>query len=229
MEYLYNFNGNKLTLNEFKDKIIYDYIHTNKLKKELKSIYQVSEVTLGKVLKGVKKEYCECLKCGEKNYNAFYKNTKAICKTCISNYNTMKYINLSENKKNDLLIKQKKWQNNNLIRVRILAAKHRAIRKKIPFDIDEEFINELLIKQNFKCKYSNLELELEFGNDDNRVSPNTISIDRVNSDLGYVKNNVVLVSAIVNTMKNEFSEEEFLNTVNLICENSKKKFSPPSK
>lgn len=37
---------------------------------------------------------------------------------------------------------------NNLIKVRVLAAKHRAKRKNIDFDIDEEYISFLLEKQN---------------------------------------------------------------------------------
>jgi hypothetical protein len=42
------------------------------------------------------------------------------------------------------------------------------------------------------------------------MNTNTLSIDRINSNLGYLKDNIVLVTAIVNSMKNELSEENFL-------------------
>jgi len=40
--------------------------------------------------------------------------------------------------------------------------------------------------------------------------PNLISIDRVNSDLGYSKNNVVLSRWVINHVKNSLSKDEFL-------------------
>ena len=56
----------------------------------------------------------------------------------------------------------------------------------------------------------------------NFTNPTTISIERKDSKLGYTKTNVVLVTAIVNSMKNDYSEEDFINTINLITKNYKK-------
>lgn len=219
MEYIYNFNGKKMTLNEFKDDIINDYVNTSKTKKELQQIYPVSKVTLSKILKNLKKKYCECYKCGEKELTEFYNTNKVLCKKCISDNNANNYINLPENKKIDKLIKQKTWQTNNIIKVRVLAAKHRAKRKNLDFDIDEEYIKIKLIEQNYKCKYTNVDLELTIGSDDNNMNPNTLSIDRINPNLGYIKNNIALVSAIVNSMKNDLTESSFLDVINLIQKN----------
>jgi len=218
MEHIYNFKGKRMTLNEFKEDIINDYINTKKTKKELHKIYPVSTVILSKVLKGVKKEYCECLKCGNKITDDFYPNNKSLCKICISSANKNGYKNLSENEKTVKINKQKNWINNNIIKVRVLAAKHRAIRKKITFDIDDEFINELFEKQNGLCKYSGVLLDTTTTGDNNQMNINSLSIDRIDSNKGYTKDNVVLVSAIVNTMKNDLSENEFLKTINKICE-----------
>lgn len=218
MEYIYNFNGNNMTLNEFKDDIINDYINTNKTKAELKQIYPVSTVTIGKILKGIKKEYCECLKCGNINKDNFYPKNKALCKQCKSVVNKIDYNNLPKDKKNQKLSQQKNWAKNNLIKVRVLAAKHRALRKNIEFDIDVDFIHSLLKKQNGLCKYSGVLLDIDNtnGDNDNRININTLSIDRVDSSKGYTKDNVVLVTAIVNSMKNDLSENEFIKIIKKI-------------
>jgi hypothetical protein len=224
MEHIYNFNGKYVTLNDIKDDIIKDWVTTNKQKKEIHKIYPVSTTTLAKVLKGIKKQYCECVKCGEKDPQKFRETNKIQCKSCYSKSNSNYYENLPEEKKKEKINNQKKWQNNNIIKVRILGAKHRAKRKNIEFNIDEDYINELLIKQNYRCTYTNTELELKMGSDDMFINPNTISIDRINPKLGYTKNNVALVTGIVNHMKNELSETSFLEVINLIQKNYKKNF-----
>jgi hypothetical protein len=218
MQYIYNFNGNRMTLNEFKNDIINDYINTNKTKGELKGIYPVSIVTLGKILKGVKKEYCECLECGNKNKIDFYPSNKSLCKKCKSISNKDEYSNLSLDKKNKKLNKQKNWAKNNIIKIRVLAAKHRAIRKNIEFDIDVNFIHELLKKQNGLCKYTGVLLDINNvdTNNNSHMNINSLSIDRIDSSKGYTKDNVVLVTAIVNSMKNDLSENEFIKIIKKI-------------
>ena len=218
MEYIYNFNGKRLALNEFKKDIINDYVNTNKTKKDLIKIYPVGVVTLGRILKGIKKEYCECSICGVDNISEFYKTNRSVCKKCISKISGDKYRNLSVGDKKLYINKQIKWGSNNLIKIRVLAAKHRAKKKKIAFDIDEAFINELLVKQNGLCKYSGVLLDINsIGGVKTQMNINSLSIDRINSDKGYTKDNVVLVSAIVNTMKSDLTEKEFLSVINNIC------------
>lgn len=109
-----------------------------------------------------------------------------------------------------------------LIKVRILAAKHRAIRKNIEFDIDVDFIYSLLKKQNGLCKYSGTLLDIDNTNVDNinHFNINTLSIDRIDSSKGYTKDNVVLVTAIVNSMKNDLSENEFIKIIKKIFEHN---------
>ena len=57
------------------------------------------------------------------------------------------------------------------------------------------------------------------------INPNTISIERIDSNKGYTKDNVVLVAGIVNSMKNDLSQDEFIKTINLICKNFPGNFS----
>ena len=68
------------------------------------------------------------------------------------------------------------------------------------------------------CKYSGVLLDIDNtnGDNDNRININTLSIDRLDSSKGYTKDNVVLVTAIVNSMKNDLSENEFIKIIKKI-------------
>ncbi len=46
-----------------------------------------------------------------------------------------------------------------------------------------------------------------------------ISIDRINSDLGYTKNNIQLVSAMINRMKSDLTSKEFIDFCSIISNN----------
>lgn len=161
--------------------------------------------------------------CGEKEPEKFYVSRKNLCKSCILKKEKSKYGNYSHEEKNTYINKQKEWANENLIQFRLLSAKHRAIRKKIDFNIDFEYIEGLLKLQNFKCKYSGVTLKLYNKgelNKENRIFKDVISIDRIDSSKGYVKGNVVLVTAFINCMKNDLSEHDFLEIVKLINKHS---------
>ena len=84
-------------------------------------------------------------------------------------------------------------------------AKSRAKQNKRKFDLDIEFLLEMFHNQNGQCKLTGINFSLEKENDC-RVDPWAISIDRVDSKLGYTKNNVMLVCAVVNFALNEWGE-----------------------
>jgi len=48
-----------------------------------------------------------------------------------------------------------------------------------------------------------------------------ISIDRINSSLGYTKDNVQLLAAIVNHMKTDLPDSEFIKICSIITDNNK--------
>ena len=43
------------------------------------------------------------------------------------------------------------------------------------------------------------------------INKMNISIDRINSDLGYTKDNIQLVSAMINRMKSDLTSKEFID------------------
>jgi hypothetical protein len=86
-----------------------------------------------------------------------------------------------------------------------------AKRRKIPFKICKQDIIDLYNKQNGKCALSNFELTFEVGKGH---IPTNISIDRIDNNRGYIKNNIQLVCCLVNTMKWEYP----ITTLYKFCE-----------
>lgn len=76
--------------------------------------------------------------------------------------------------------------------------------------ITPEFLMELYIKQNGKCVYFNKDLSVE------HKSQYILSIDRINSDKGYSKDNVQLVTWAANRAKGSLSDTEFRNLLSKV-------------
>ena len=57
------------------------------------------------------------------------------------------------------------------------------------------------------CAYSGIEMTLEAG------QLNTVSIERINSDIGYTKDNTILVCQAINRMKSDFKYDDFYNQI----------------
>jgi hypothetical protein len=82
-----------------------------------------------------------------------------------------------------------------------------AIRRGIEYSITDKDIEFLWKKQNGKCFYTNIELKIE------KNDLFTVSLDRINSKLGYIKGNVALCGNIINLMKLDLTIEEFKQIV----------------
>lgn len=86
-------------------------------------------------------------------------------------------------------------------------------RDNMIFDIDENYIKYIILKQKNKCIYSGRELEWKIGSIDKP------SIDRIDSNKGYIKGNIQLVTKYTNIMKSDLSEYEFKLLINDIYKN----------
>ncbi len=85
-------------------------------------------------------------------------------------------------------------------------------RKKCgEFTIDKDTIVTKRSEQGDKCAYTNL----PFNWTDKGVY-DIPSIDRIDSDKGYTDDNVQLVQWRINQMKNDMSEDDFLNYIEKI-------------
>lgn len=78
--------------------------------------------------------------------------------------------------------------------------------KLILFDLTMQDLYDVLVKQNFKCAYTGEPLNVlnTFKYDSNA------SLDRIDSEKGYTKDNIQWVTKVVNVMKNDIPHNLFL-------------------
>lgn len=156
-----------------------------------------------------------CNICGETIKDNFYPKRKSKCKKCIlsNSQQHYQYDNMSEKEKKVYIEKQRVWVSKNIIKVRVLAAKHRSIKKNIPFEITEEIILRKLEDQEGKC-YISKQL-LTFKENDWY----SLSLDRLNNDFGYTIDNTILVTKFVNTSKNNLFYDDYIKLLREVCDN----------
>lgn len=94
-----------------------------------------------------------------------------------------------------------------------LCTKARLRNKEYDPEVDWEYLFDLWDKQNGLCAYSGVPLSYKANH------PHIVSLDRIDSAIGYVKGNLQLVSWTVNKMKQDFGEELFLEVCFKIAEN----------
>ena len=90
------------------------------------------------------------------------------------------------------------------------------------FELTDVDLLTLWEQQKGLCAYTKLPL-LAAAN-----QLNTVSLDRIDSNVGYVVGNIQLVCAAVNKMKQEYAEEAFLMFCHLVTQNNELSESPES-
>lgn len=79
--------------------------------------------------------------------------------------------------------------------------------RNIAVEITIKDIWDKFIEQNRICALSGIDITFKAGK--NNINP-TASVDRINSCVGYTKDNIQLVHKCLNTMKWDLSQEEFI-------------------
>lgn len=138
-------------------------------------------------------------------YRAQYKDNKEKrCKSCNNLNRKHRYENHSIDQ---------------IITTILTTAKHSCLKRERKnrfdaaiLDITPEYIKELVKIQQNKCTYSGVEFVWEYG------SKHKPSLDRIDSTKGYIKENVHLVTTIVNQAKSDLTEAEFLEMAKNIYE-----------
>ncbi len=117
--------------------------------------------------------------------------------------------------KNQKKYKRKYYSDNPLqiLNYRLQSCKKRAKDKKLQFELDLEFLNDLYSKQSGRCALTNIIFDFVF---DEKFSkrPFSPSVDRIDSKIGYIKSNVRLVCGAVNYALSEYGDQIF----DTICE-----------
>lgn len=134
----------------------------------------------------------KCIYCGEENPENFGAS-KTVCKACAAR------IQREGTPQKERLFKR---------------SASRARKADMLYNLDQDYIEELIKKQNNKCYYSGI----EFGNNfnDKLTYP---TIDRIDSSKGYEKGNVCICTFMVNTMKNNLTIDQFKDIVTKIYNN----------
>jgi len=91
-----------------------------------------------------------------------------------------------------------------------------AKRRNLEFNITIQQLQILLEKQDYKCALSFLPICCTR----NRQTEQTASLDRIDSTKGYVIDNIQWVHKDVNFMKQEYSQERFIEICKLIAGNN---------
>jgi hypothetical protein len=91
-----------------------------------------------------------------------------------------------------------------------------ANKRKIPIYISQEECKQLLIKQNYKCALSGLDLIVANTVKEHHYGVTTASLDRIDSSKSYTIDNVQWVHKWVNRMKNKVPEKEFINLCRMV-------------
>jgi hypothetical protein len=84
-------------------------------------------------------------------------------------------------------------------------ARKASIKRSNEFQLEISDVVDMWDKQLKICPYSGIEMVLESG------KFNTVSIERIDSKVGYTKNNTILVCNAINRMKSDFEFNDFFN------------------
>lgn len=130
-----------------------------------------------------------CAKCGEeKDVSLFFKHTATSdgwhswCKHCCKNGNEKS--------------RQKKYSSfEGRISTLLISCKNSSIKRNNEFSITREDLIKMWELQGGKCAYTFFDLETQPNN------PYSVSVERIDSNIGYTKDNTILVCNAINRMK----------------------------
>ena len=87
------------------------------------------------------------------------------------------------------------------------------------FTITIDHVADLMEKHNFKCALSKLDISFPEQGTVNDGSMRA-SIDRIDSSKGYTPDNIQIITKKINMMKQQYSQEEFIEMCKLVAKNN---------
>ena len=157
----------------------------------------------------------KCFKCKNvKVTDEFSKNRSTFdgfqkcCKECFSNYDSVKK---GYEKKNI------KYKTNlgTYFSTKTSKLKSKSNDKNMGFDLTTNFLLDLYEKQNRRCFFTNIEIKHNIGCHQH----DSISVERLDPNKGYVEDNVVLACFAINSFKGMMNENEFKIFLNSVIPN----------
>jgi hypothetical protein len=93
-----------------------------------------------------------------------------------------------------------------------------AKKRSLDFDLTMEFLWDLFLKQERLCALT--KVPLIFCRNRRKFPPPTASLDRIDSNLGYVKENVQWIHKTIQQMKWDYPQNEYINWCKLVSNNA---------
>lgn len=106
-----------------------------------------------------------------------------------------------------------------ILQMRFLAARDRAKKKNLPFNITKDYLKKLWDEQNGKCAVSGIEMTYSICEG---RTPTNVSIDQINPNNGYTKGNIQLVCMAVNQIKSDLQMDDVYRFCKAILENKER-------
>lgn len=88
------------------------------------------------------------------------------------------------------------------------AARKRAKKRNLPYNLDYGFVYKMWEKQNGVCAMTGIPFTID-SEEKGKTQPFAPSIDRIDPSLGYTRENVRLICYVVNCCLHDFGEEVF--------------------
>lgn len=103
------------------------------------------------------------------------------------------------------IVSRRNWQGyENIPRLLWSTIVKNAESRKLDLTITIEYLNDLIIKQDFKCALSGIKLVFA-------KKGGTASLDRIDSSKGYIEDNVQWIHKDINFMKQDYDEKYFID------------------
>jgi len=103
------------------------------------------------------------------------------------------------------------------------SARHTALDKKKEYNLSIKYLMELYNKQGGRCYYTGKKLITNRPSKRGNIEMHKISIDRINSKLGYIEGNIALCTAWANFAKHNYNEEELYKECKAMVRHYRKK------
>lgn len=183
--------------------------------RRVKKKAQKSRPVFEKIIKDNKQK---CSKCKEvKSLDFFYSNGcfadgltkyRSKCKNCVLNDLKQRHESSYEKK---IKIRHASYKNyiSSLLN-------HSSKRRFNDFNLDIQYLLDMYESQKGLCAISGVKMTYE-----HNAKTTNISIDRIDSKIGYVKGNINLVCYIVNIMKQSFTKKDFIDFCEKIVDYNK--------
>jgi hypothetical protein len=95
-----------------------------------------------------------------------------------------------------------------------------AKKRGLEFNIDIDYLYNLYLNQNKKCALTGVDINIVSTSVRVKYHLNTASLDRINSDVGYVIGNVRWLHKSINQLKSDLSDDDLIYMCNLIIKHN---------